>query len=43
MQRTLCKASELGVIDVEVVETTASFLAWYNRRHSSPFYYNYNK
>ncbi len=47
MQGTRCRgqilASKLAVTDVEVAETAASFLAWYNRRRSDPFCYNYSR
>ncbi len=39
----LASASELAVTEVEVVETKASFLAWYNWRRNDPFYCNYNR
>ncbi len=39
----LASASELAVINVEVVKTVASFLAWYNRRRSDPFCCNYSR
>ncbi len=52
MQGTRCRAfgvwalalaSVLAVNDVEVVETTASFLARYNWRRSDLFCYNYSR